>query len=87
MLQLQSVCIHDPWRVIGILGWWFVLRYLLGRLSLDQALSRISGILGMKVGAVIMPFPEAAVDVDTENDLRFVRQLLERENTPDSTTV
>jgi len=75
-----------PWRVLSILGWWSVLRYLLGTLSLDQALSRVSGILGMKVGAVIMPFPEAAVDVDTENDLRFVRQLLERENTSDSTT-
>ena len=69
-----------PWRVMSILGWWSVLRYLMGRLSLDQALSRISGILGMKVGAVIMPFAEAAVDVDTENDLRFVRQLLERKN-------
>lgn len=75
-----------PWRVMSILGWWFVIRYLLGRLSLDQALSRVSRILGLKVGAVIMPFPEAAVDVDTENDLRFVQQLLERrKNTSDST--
>jgi len=76
-----------PWRVMSILGWWFVLRYLLGRLSLEQALSRVSRILGMKVGAVIMPFPEAAVDVDTENDLRFVQQLLERKNTSGNTIV
>jgi GTP:adenosylcobinamide-phosphate guanylyltransferase len=74
-----------PWRVMSILGWWFVIRYLLGRLSLEQALSRITRILGMKIGAVIMPFPEAAVDVDTEKDLRFVRQLLEGKNTSDST--
>jgi len=75
-----------PWRVMSILGWWFVIRYLLGRLSLEQALSRVSRILGIKVGAVIMPFPEAALDVDTENDLKFVRQLLETKNPSGSRT-
>ena len=35
----------QPWRVIGILGWWPVFKYLLGRLSLQEALARLSGRL------------------------------------------
>jgi CTP:molybdopterin cytidylyltransferase MocA len=66
----------QPWRVIGILGWWPVFKYLLGRLPLQEALARISGRLDMKIGVVILPFADAAVDVDTEKDWRLVRQIL-----------
>jgi len=62
--------------VIGILGWWPVFKYLLGRLSLQEALARISGRFKMKIGVVILPFPEAAVDVDSENDWQLVQQIL-----------
>jgi len=65
-----------PWRLFATLGWWPVFKYLLGRLSLQQALARISGILEMKIGVVILPFADAAVDVDTENDWRLVQQVL-----------
>jgi hypothetical protein len=65
-----------PWRIFATLGWWPVLKYLLGRLSLQEALARISGILEMKIGVVILPFADAAVDVDTENDWRLVQQIL-----------
>ena len=65
-----------PWRMFATLGWWPVFKYLLGRLSLQEALARISGRLEMKIGVVILPFAEAAVDVDTENDWRLVQQIL-----------
>jgi GTP:adenosylcobinamide-phosphate guanylyltransferase len=65
-----------PWRIFARLGWWPVFKYLLGRLSLDEALARISRILGMKIGVVIMPFANAAVDVDTEKDWQLVQQIL-----------
>ncbi len=65
-----------PWRMLAMLGWWPVFKYLLGRLSLQEALARISGILEMKIGVVILPFADAAVDVDTENDRRLVQQIL-----------
>lgn len=64
-----------PWRVIGVLGWMAVLRYLLGRLSLTEGLERISRRLNIRAGAVIMPFPEAAIDVDTVDDWRLVQRL------------
>jgi hypothetical protein len=65
-----------PWRIFAKLGWWPVFKYLLGRLSLQEALDRISGILGMKIGVVILPFANAAVDVDTEADWRLVQRIL-----------
>ncbi len=70
-----------PWRVIsGALGWRAVVRYLLGRLTLDQALGRLSRRLGVRVGAVILEHPEAAVDVDKPDDWRFAEAFLrERE--------
>ena len=75
----------QPWRVVGILGWWPVLKYLFRRLSLREALSRISDRLEMKIGVVMLPFPEAAVDVDTENDWRLVEQILAEKEKPRAT--
>jgi GTP:adenosylcobinamide-phosphate guanylyltransferase len=65
----------NPLKVISILGWITVLHYLLGRLTLSEALDRVSLRLGCKTGVVIMPYPEAAVDVDTAADLRLVEQI------------
>lgn len=75
----------QPWRVIGILGWWPVFKYLLGRLSLKEALARISARLDMKIGVVILPFPEAAVDVDSENDWQLVQQIITEKEKPQAT--
>jgi len=65
-----------PLRVIRVLGWMAVVRYLMGRLSLAEALVRISRRLGFKAGAVIMPFAEAAVDVDSVSDLELVEKII-----------
>lgn len=65
-----------PLRVVGALGWVAVARYLLGRLTFDEGLARLSRSLDMRVGAVIMPFPEAAVDVDTVKDWHSVQAIL-----------
>lgn len=71
-----------PLRMVGILGRRAVLRYLLGRLSLDEALAHLSRLTGCALGVVRMPFPEAAVDVDTPEDLAFVRERLAGESSP-----
>ena len=65
-----------PWRLFAALGWWPVFKYLLGRLSLQEALARVSALLEMKIGVVILPFADAAVDVDSENDWQLVQQIL-----------
>ncbi|MCG6898932.1 MAG: nucleotidyltransferase family protein [Gammaproteobacteria bacterium] len=71
-----------PWRVIGILGWWPVFRYLLGYLSLEEALGRLSRRLDMKIGAAILPYAEAAVDVDSIHDWQLVQQVLAEKKSP-----
>ncbi len=65
----------NPLRVISAAGWPAVLRYLCGRLSLEAALHSISKRVGLKIGAVIMPFPEAAVDIDTIGDWNLVKEI------------
>jgi len=66
-----------PWRVIvGALGWRAVLSYFAGRLTLEQALERLSQRLGLRLGAVVLPFAEAAVDVDTPADRQLVERVL-----------
>ena len=67
-----------PLRVIGAFGWWSVILYLLRLLSLKQGLERISRRLGLRAAAVLMPFPEAAVDVDTVRDWKLVEARLAR---------
>ena len=69
-----------PLRVIKIIGWTTVLRYLLGRLSLEQALNQLSKKMHLKVGVVRMPFHEAAVDVDKVEDLVLVESILANKN-------
>ena len=68
-----------PLRMMRILGGRAVIRYLLGRMPLTEALDHISSIMGIRAGAVILPFPEAAVDVDTVNDWIFVKNLVAKQ--------
>jgi hypothetical protein len=69
-----------PWRIVNLLGWVAVLRYALGKLSLSQALKGLSRRLGVDAAVVILPFPEAAVDVDTVSDWKFVEEINRRKS-------
>jgi hypothetical protein len=68
-----------PWRLIRTLSWTAVMRYLLGALSLEQALQSLSQRLNIRLGVVVLPFPKAAVDVDTVDDWVFVQCLVNSE--------
>jgi GTP:adenosylcobinamide-phosphate guanylyltransferase len=64
-----------PWRLMGILGWTAIMRYLLGTLSLQQALQSLSQRLDLRLDTILLPFPEAAVDVDSVDDWLFAERL------------
>lgn len=61
-----------PLVLIGLLGWWAVLRYRLGILPLDEALAKLGKRLGLRVRGVILPYANAAIDVDSIADLQLV---------------
>ncbi len=65
----------NPIRVIGILGWRTMFQYLIGRLPLTQALTRLSHQVGLTIRAIELPFPEAALDVDTVSDWALVQDI------------
>ncbi|MCC5863737.1 MAG: nucleotidyltransferase family protein [Wenzhouxiangella sp.] len=65
-----------PWKIISMLGWVNLGLYLAGRLSLRSAFKALSAGMGVKIGAVIIDDPLAAVDVDTAADLALVEQAL-----------
>jgi GTP:adenosylcobinamide-phosphate guanylyltransferase len=65
-----------PVRVISVIGWLAVIRYLLGRLSLTDALRVLSERMGIRVGAIVLPYPEAAVDIDSAEDWFCIQDLL-----------
>ncbi|GJL61379.1 MAG: hypothetical protein NPIRA04_00330 [Nitrospirales bacterium] len=66
-----------PLRLIGMLGWMAVLRFVTGNLSLAQGLEGLSKKLHLRVRTVSLPFPEAAVDVDTVADWELAKKIVE----------
>jgi hypothetical protein len=69
-----------PLRIVKVMGFSAVLRYLLGQLTLDRALAKLSQRMGLKVGVVEMPFAEAAIDVDKIDDWLLVEAILAEKN-------
>jgi len=65
-----------PLRVVKVIGWSAVFRYLCGQLTLDYALAQLSKRMNLKVGVIEMPFAEAAVDVDKVDDWYLVESIL-----------
>jgi CTP:molybdopterin cytidylyltransferase MocA len=65
--------------MMRILGWWTILRYLLGRITLDNGLEELSNKMQISVRAVMLPFPQAAIDVDTVDDWHFVQSLAKKQ--------
>ena len=72
-----------PWRLIAqILGPWTVLRYILGFLTLEQALNAVSIKTGIHVQAIMLPFPQAGIDVDKVEDLLLAETVLAKPMAP-----
>ncbi len=67
-----------PWRIARALGPGLLLAYLLRRLTLERAMERASDRIGGRARAVVLPFAEAAVDVDRPADLELAERLLRR---------
>jgi len=67
-----------PWRILRMLGVGLFARYVIGRLSLRDALAAVGRRTQCRIAPVVLPQPEAAVDVDSIDDWRLVNQTWAR---------
>lgn len=59
-----------------LFGLGLLLRYIFGRLSIEDVEKRFEKVLGIKGRAVISPYAEVGVDVDKPSDLKLAEQFL-----------
>jgi len=69
-----------PWRMVRRMGLGvglsMLLRYLLGRLTLDSVVDSLSRVMGCRVGCVLIDEPRVAVDVDSVADRDLAERVL-----------
>jgi GTP:adenosylcobinamide-phosphate guanylyltransferase len=65
-----------PWRLVAAFGPVAILRFALGWIDLQSAFAIVSRRLGVNAKPVLMPFAEAAIDVDKPSDLELAEQIL-----------
>ena len=65
-----------PWRLVAAFGVVALVRFATGSISLDSAFELISTRLGLTARPVLMPFAEAAIDVDKPSDLQLAEKIL-----------
>ncbi|MDQ6932797.1 MAG: NTP transferase domain-containing protein [Candidatus Eremiobacteraeota bacterium] len=66
----------SPFALASLFGWDILLRFAVNRLSIKQAESRASKILGAPVRAVMSTHAEMAVNVDRVSDIALAEQLV-----------
>ena len=67
-----------PWRLVAAFGPLALIRFLLGTLSLDGVFKIVSNRLKLSIKPVLMPFAEAAIDVDKPSDLELAETILKQ---------
>jgi CTP:molybdopterin cytidylyltransferase MocA len=66
----------QPWRLVSHFGLPTLLRFAGRRLTIGQAADEASRRMGARVRLVLLPFAEAALDVDRPADLAAVEEVL-----------
>lgn len=64
-----------PWAVMRALGPNLLIRYLTRRLTLSAGLSELGRRAECTIAPIVLPFPQAAVDVDSIADWQFVNAV------------
>ena len=65
-----------PLQIAAHLGLTTLLRYALGRLTVEDAMERLSKLAGCRIGWVCIDEPRAAIDVDSMADWTLAQELL-----------
>ena len=64
------------WKLLQRFGFWLALKALLRLISLEKAMAEASQKLGFSAKPVILPFAEAAIDVDKPSDHALVSAIM-----------
>jgi len=62
-----------PFKLCCLLGWGFVLQFLVGTLSVSKVKERVADLLGITGAVIESSYPELGIDVDKPSDLELVR--------------
>lgn len=65
-----------PWMLAKIFGLLFVIKFVLGVLTIREVEDKASALFGIKARAVISPYPEIGTDVDKVSDLELAKKVL-----------
>lgn len=66
----------QPFRSARHLGYVTLLRYLMGRLTLEDALRQVRRKTGVRLQVIRLEDPHAGIDVDSLEDLEAVRAII-----------
>lgn len=66
----------NPLQLSRLVGLAFLIKFVTRRLSLQEAQTKVSRLLGIKGVAVISRYPEVGLDVDKPGDLELVTKIL-----------
>ncbi|NLO88802.1 MAG: NTP transferase domain-containing protein [Clostridia bacterium] len=66
----------SPLALCRLIGLGFVIKYLLGKLTIKEAEEKFSQLLDIKGLAVKCMYPEIGMDIDKPSDLELVEQVL-----------
>lgn len=66
-----------PWKMVSLLGWRTLARYLAGRLDRASLAATLSARLGVDVDIAVLTDGRAGVDVDSTEDLALVTRVME----------
>jgi len=65
-----------PIKLARIVAWGLLFKYLLGRLTLQEAFDYVSRRLSISATPILIPIAEAAIDVDKPSDKDLVEKIL-----------
>ncbi len=63
-----------PWKIVRHLGFYFILKFLLKQLTLQEIERRANEIFGYNGVMIISPYPELSTDVDKPSDLKLAER-------------
>lgn len=78
MLERVFAMRKKPWQLSQLLGFTFILKFLLRRLAIREIEERVRDIFSIHGVAVITPYPEIGIDVDKPSDLELAAESLGR---------